>query len=86
MPDTGRAGAVAVAERVRTGILALRIAHQHSPLQLVTASFGVATLMPGDSATGVGDLIECADRHLYAAKKKGRNQVCAGEHDDATLP
>ncbi|HEX8606985.1 MAG TPA: sensor domain-containing diguanylate cyclase [Pseudoduganella sp.] len=85
MPDTDGAGAVAVAERVRACILALQIPHQHSPTQTVTASFGVATLVP-DGVITVADIIACADRHLYAAKQNGRNRVCAGVHDGATLP
>ena len=83
MPNTDGTGAVAVAERIRAGILALQIPHQHSPTHTVTASFGVATLVP-DGVIAAGDIIECADKHLYAAKKNGRNQVYAGAHDDAT--
>jgi diguanylate cyclase (GGDEF)-like protein len=38
----------------------------------VTASFGVATLHPGDNPSS---LLERADRSLYMAKRGGRNQV-----------
>ncbi len=87
MPNTDQAGAFAVAERIRAGIQALRIPHRHSPAQVVTASFGVATLQPGgDGPVTAGDIIECADRHLYSAKQNGRNQVSTGTHDDVTLP
>lgn len=86
MPNTGRGGAVAVAQRIRAGILALRIPHEHAREKIVSASFGVATLAPDSGAITVDAIIECADRHLYAAKRNGRNQVCAGQYDDATLP
>ena len=86
MPNTDGAGAAAVAERVRAGVQALRIPHQHSPTQTVTASFGVATLAPdGERAYTVADLIDRADKHLYIAKRTGRNRVCAGEDEHSTL-
>jgi len=86
MPNTDQAGATAVAERVRAGVQALRIPHQHSPTHVVTASFGVATLEPGgDGAPTVADLIDRADKHLYIAKRTGRNRVCAGEEEHSTL-
>ncbi len=40
----------------------------------VTASFGVAEYR-ADSHQNFGELFEQADQHLYAAKKRGRNQV-----------
>ncbi|MEM9443923.1 MAG: diguanylate cyclase [Verrucomicrobiota bacterium] len=41
---------------------------------LVTASFGVTCLTPGESAT-FNELFEVADQALYQAKESGRNQV-----------
>ena len=83
MPNTGEDGAIALAERIRSGLLALRIPHQPSPSRVVTASLGVATLVPetSDNATA-GELIERADRHLYAAKQRGRNQVRGSQAGD----
>ncbi|HEX9985449.1 MAG TPA: diguanylate cyclase [Thermoanaerobaculia bacterium] len=62
LPNTSEEIAVAIAERLRAGI---------EPLG-VTASFGVAT-----SGTDVNpqELVERADRALYAAKRAGRNRV-----------
>ena len=86
MPNTDQDGAAAVAERVRAGVQALRIPHQHAPTGVVTASFGVATLEPdGSRAYTVADLIDRADKHLYIAKRTGRNRVCAGEDEHSTL-
>ena len=77
LPSTGRTGAAAVAQRIREAILALGHAHADSPLQTVSASFGVATVDPGASAgLRPGDVIERADRQLYEAKRGGRNRVC----------
>ena len=78
LPNTDRAGAVAVAERVRLGILALSIEHADSPIGLVSASFGVSTVAPGvDARMRATDVIARADAHLYEARRSGRNTVCA---------
>jgi len=72
LPETGAEGARDAAERFRAAIEA-----QDWPLRQVTASFGVATLNIG-VRTGQ-DLIEIADRGLYASKKAGRNCVTCGD-------
>lgn len=83
MPNTGEDGAIALAERIRSGLLALRIPHQPSPSRVVTASLGVATLVPETSGNATaGELIERADRHLYDAKQRGRNQVRGSQAGD----
>lgn len=78
MPNTREDGALAVAERVRVGMLALRMPHDDAPAGVVTASLGIATLYPGGGTLKAAELIERADRHLYAAKAHGRNQVRGG--------
>ncbi len=78
LPGTDRAGAVAVAERIRDAILALAIGHADAGGGVVSASFGVASVAPGsDAGVRSADLIERADRQLYEAKRSGRNRVCA---------
>jgi diguanylate cyclase (GGDEF)-like protein/PAS domain S-box-containing protein len=84
MPQTDRAGALCVAERVRQLVLDLAIAHEGSPApSVVTVSIGVATAWPADPASGpknVGALLAAADTALYQAKSGGRNRVViAGE-------
>ena len=78
LPSTDCAGAIAVAERIRTGIFALGIAHEDSPIGQVSASFGVATAYPAGQLDLLPvDLVALADQHLYAAKHDGRNRVSA---------
>ena len=70
LPDTGRDGALVIAERVRTGIAGLDFPALDRD---VTASLGVAT--QPDDATDAPTLVRAADRMLYAAKDNGRNRV-----------
>jgi diguanylate cyclase (GGDEF)-like protein len=76
LPDTDLDGALAVAERIRTAILALQIAHAGSPFGMVTISAGVAACMPVQNSGSAAQLLEAADRALYLAKTGGRNRCC----------
>jgi len=70
MPETDRAGAVAVLERVRSRT-------EQTPLVdgiVLTVSCGVAEYDPRSAMPG-NKLIRCADRALHEAKKAGRNCV-----------
>ena len=79
LPNTGRVGAVAVAERIREAILALSIVHADSESEVVSASFGVFSVDPGvDAQTTPATIVQGADQQLYKAKLSGRNKVCAG--------
>ncbi len=81
LPDTDRAAARDVAEKLRTAIATAEIANVGS----LTASFGVAGL-PEDAGESES-LIRKADRALYAAKAAGRNRVqTAIGIDEATTP
>ena len=76
LPDTDTDGALDVARRVLAAIAALDIPHGASPLGRVTSSIGVAQLVPRPNHTSQ-ELLERADRALYAAKQAGRNRVMA---------
>jgi diguanylate cyclase (GGDEF)-like protein len=70
LPNTGHAGALAFAERLRSVIGAISVPAVD---RKVTASVGVA-VMPDDALTDK-DLLRRADRALYTAKRNGRNRV-----------
>jgi diguanylate cyclase (GGDEF)-like protein len=69
LPDTDRAGAVEVAEKLRRAVERTELREIGS----LTASFGVASLP--DDAVEPEQLMRKADRALYAAKARGRNRV-----------
>lgn len=68
-PGVGIGGATILAERLRTGIMALQVPRQGGTVN-VTASFGVA-----DFAVAAERIIEAADSALYESKHHGRNKV-----------
>lgn len=74
LPDTDVAGGVHFAEQLRAGIERLAIPNEGSPFRYVTASFGVAAVLPDDE-TDPEALIAAADTALYRAKGDGRNLV-----------
>ena len=76
LPVTDTDGALDVAQRVLGAIAALDIPHGASPFGRVTSSIGVAQVVPGPNNTSQ-ELLERADRALYAAKQAGRNRVMA---------
>jgi two-component system chemotaxis family response regulator WspR len=83
LPDTDSAGAVQVALRIREKVAAEKIPHGHPEAgPFVTASLGVATLVPRpDDAPA--RVVQLADEALYVAKRSGRNRHhvhpdCAG--------
>lgn len=77
LPNTDLSGAVAIAERMRVGIAGLKIPHAGSGVGAhVTASFGVASLHCGRDSDPL-TLIAEADRMVYQAKARGRNQVAS---------
>jgi two-component system cell cycle response regulator len=75
MPDTDMARACQIGERVRSAVAAAPFEAGAETKIAVTASVGLATLL------GSGDTPEAifkrADNALYAAKRRGRNQVAA---------
>ncbi len=68
--------AMAVAEKLREKLQQLRVKIKSSDkvLDNISASFGVAQFVPGETAEG---FIDRADKALYKAKNNGRNQVTA---------
>lgn len=79
LPDCDLEQAMAIAEKLRSGVESIDLRHNGKALERVTVSLGVATcpLHASDSA----ELIKAADTALYAAKSAGRNRAVS-----ATLP
>jgi len=75
--ETSKAGARLYAERIRQVIGSFPFSHGKQ----VTASLGVASV-PDDEAATAEDLFRVADEALYSAKRAGKNQVAAIEHQD----
>jgi adenylate cyclase len=75
LPNTDGKTAVKVAQNICNQIQKLEIPHSKSKVsEYVTLSCGVACMIPHEYSSPVS-LIEDADKALYQAKEKGRNQV-----------
>lgn len=75
LPETHKAGAKRVAEKIRAAIEKLEIPHAGSKIsQWVTISLGTATMVPTKYTPSM-NLIASADKALYQAKQDGRNLV-----------
>jgi diguanylate cyclase len=74
LPDTGIAGAMALAEQIRNTVLQrrLRLTDRNRYVENLTMSIGVACA--GNEAA-LESLLQRADLALYAAKRAGRNRV-----------
>ena len=69
LPETDLQGAIKVTEKIR------RVVSGLSELKVpLTMSMGVVTQAADE--LGAEDLIEYADRAMYAAKRAGKNKVC----------
>ena len=77
LPETDGNGALALAETIRCQIESLLLAHSKSHMEVVTASLGVA-VAADDGAGDAQGLLLAADKALYQAKERGRNQVACG--------
>jgi len=73
LPDTGRDGAVSVAERIRDRINACQFLASDGLSIHLTASIGVATLP--DVAASAEELIRAADVAMYRVKDAGKNGI-----------
>jgi len=72
LPEASREEAVELAERVRAHLRSVTVAASGIALT-VTASLGVAELLPADRSAS--ETLRRADQALYQAKRQGRNRV-----------
>ncbi|MGF6771559.1 diguanylate cyclase (GGDEF)-like protein/PAS domain S-box-containing protein [Paraburkholderia sp. GAS199] len=78
LPNTGSEAARQVAERCRDRISSAEIAHERSPFrQIVTASFGVGSVMPSAESGDPVEFVNLVDTQLYHAKDNGRDCIAA---------
>lgn len=76
LPGTDVGGAMAIAEKIRVAIHNLAIEHVGNPAGVVTISAGVDAFVPVRNLNKPLELIQAADKALYAAKASGRDRVC----------
>ncbi|MCD5988815.1 MULTISPECIES: PleD family two-component system response regulator [Pseudomonas syringae group] len=75
LPNTSPGGARLLAEKLRMTVAGMNIPHiAPTPGASLTVSIGVSTIVP-QPGTNSRQLIQEADKGLYAAKHNGRNQV-----------
>ncbi len=77
LPDTGRDGAVFVAERIRDRLRAFKFLETDGLSVFLTASVGVATLP--DVTSSSEELLRAADRAMYRVKDAGKNGIHVAE-------
>lgn len=76
LPETALAGGVTVGEKIRRAISSTPLATRAGPIP-VTVSVGVSSMEPGapSDSLDADDLLQIADRALYASKQNGRNRT-----------
>lgn len=77
LANAGRDLGAAIAERIRLGIAKAPFHAKRSNID-VTISIGLAAWRPGETRQ---DILERADRAMYAAKRAGRNRVVVAPED-----
>ncbi len=78
LTHTDAAGALRLADAVRSAVAELGLMHLSSPTSAhVTVSVGAATFEPGEVPMSSDDIVHDADSALYRAKQRGRDRASA---------
>lgn len=83
MPETTLYGALILADRILVSLADLNIPHEKSLHSFVTLSCGVASQVEVNGYGSWEDLVDLADRGLYASKNNGRNRTTIIPPEDA---
>jgi diguanylate cyclase (GGDEF)-like protein len=83
MPETTLYGALILTDRILAGLAGLNIPHEMSSHRIVTLSCGVASQIEENGYGSWEDLVDLADRGLYASKNTGRNRATIIPPEDA---
>ncbi|MBF0572248.1 MAG: diguanylate cyclase [Desulfamplus sp.] len=75
LPNTDIDGAVKLAEKIRSNVESLQMAHCLSDKGVVTVSIGISSEIPIQEEALMLELLNRADKALYKAKEEGRNRV-----------
>jgi diguanylate cyclase (GGDEF)-like protein len=75
LTDSSAEQAGIIAEQMRDKIMSVVIKYKKNDPTHVTASFGVASMVPGSGQASPEALILAADQAMYQAKRSGRNRV-----------
>lgn len=74
LPETDFSGAKSIAAQIQTSIRDLGITHEYSRIAPhITVSIGIVSCVPAEKDSHL-ELLEVADKQLYAAKEAGRDQ------------
>ena len=74
LPGADAPAALEVAQHIQQAIQALALPHEGAPHDIVTVSFGVASMAPQREQLAE-ELVRRADRAMYRAKQGGRNRI-----------
>ncbi|WP_181141303.1 MULTISPECIES: sensor domain-containing diguanylate cyclase [Xanthomonas] len=78
LPQTDAAGALRLADAIRSAVAGLGLMHLSSPTSAhVTVSVGAATFEPGQAPRTPDAFVHDADSALYRAKQNGRDRTSA---------